>query len=145
MSMTPKRSIHLLMQFLLFISLHGLFSFFLKDGYVVKWVTDRYYLGIWIIVLLFILIVKKESIIYSYFITVGNFVGILAGEYIGGTIKEMNMMKITKDMDAENIYRLSKHYGVFLWLITIIISFVLVAMVIKLRNNIFSRVTDDSK
>lgn len=134
MNITRKRIIHFLIHFSLFLSLYAVSCFFMRNTYVLKWTTDRYYLGVWIIVLLFIFLAKKESLIYSYFITAGNFIGIVLGEYVGGAIKKMNMMKISKDMDAENIYRLSKHPGVLIWLITVIFSLILVGIIIKFRN-----------
>ncbi len=44
------------------------------------------------------------------------------------------MIKISKDMDAENIYILGKHYGVLIWLITVILSCILFGYNYKMQN-----------
>ena len=68
---------------------------------------------LWIVVLILQLFKKRIIAIY---IPLGNPAGI-----IGDWIRSTNMAKITDGMSAEQIYHLSKHYGVFIWFLILVI------------------------
>ena len=63
--------------------------------------------------------------IRSISISTGNFIGIIVGQTIGDFIVEANKSKISPDMLPGKIEQLRSHPGVWIWFLTIAISYVI--------------------
>ena len=124
--MKNKKLRHALIQMLIFILTFVISRKYFADVYVFEWTSHRYYLYIWLGVLILTYLGKKHI---SYAITLSNVIGLFIGQYLGDYIQSINMAKITNNTDAENIYRLSKHYGVFIWIFCIILAILIAIMV----------------
>ena len=70
------------------------------------------YCYIWIISFLLLFLRKP---ILSYSITIGNILGIFAGQYWGDFFQSIRMAQITIDSTPEERWHLSLHYGVLIW------------------------------
>lgn len=88
--------------------------------YIFEWMKYNFHFQcmLWIVVLILQLFKKRIIAIY---ISLGNPAGIIGGQFIGDWIRSTNMAKITDGMSAEQIYHLSKHYGVFIWFLILVI------------------------
>ncbi|MDO5716425.1 MAG: hypothetical protein Q4Q17_01370, partial [Tissierellia bacterium] len=62
--------------------------------------------------------------IYAYALSIGNFVGIWIGEFLGRWMKTKNMMKIHEGLSAEEIYRLQHHPGFEIWIGCILLALI---------------------
>lgn len=115
-----------IIQMLIFILTFVISRKYFADVYVFEWTSRRYYLYIWLGVLILTYLDKKYI---SYAITLSNVIGLFIGQYLGDYIQSINMAKITNNTDAENVYRLSMHYGVFIWIFCIMLAVLTVIMV----------------
>lgn len=109
----------------IFFALYFVSKIYLQDMYLFEWTQRHYYLGMWIIAIGLIL---GNRILISFSISVGNFVGVLLGQYVGDWIKELTMSQIVSGMDPETVYQLQHHPGVEIWLLTIGIFFLIGAI-----------------
>lgn len=66
--------------------------------------------------------------------TVGNWAGILIGQGLGDFMIKVNAAKITPDMVIGKVWQLKTHYGVLIWLVIFLLSFMLGIRVEK-RNS----------
>lgn len=124
--MKNKKLRHALIQMLIFILTFVISRKYFADVYVFEWTSRRYYLYIWLGVLTLTYLDKKYI---SYAITLANVIGLFIGQYLGDYIQSINMAKITNNTDAENVYRLSTHYGVFIWIFCIMLAILIVIMI----------------
>ena len=89
------------------------------------------YLFIWIISFLLLFLRKP---LLSYSITIGNILGIFAGQYWGDFFQSIRMAQITINSTPEERWHLSLHYGVLIWGIVIAIAFVIGLLLSKFRQ-----------
>lgn len=100
----------------------------LSEVYTFKWMADHLYCCTWISV---IVLIAFDCASLSYYVTFGNLIGTIVGELLGGFIREQRMGKITPEMEAGEIHERSIHYGVLIWLITIIV-FLAVGIIVNI-------------
>lgn len=112
-------------QLISFVIIYILSRTVFSDIYLLEWTADKYYLYIWVPVLLFSLLRKT---ILSLSLTIGNVIGILLGQILGDIIRDINMQKITETMKEEQKYLLMSHKGVFIWIFTIL-AFLLLGVI----------------
>lgn len=125
-----KKLWHSFIQMIIFILTFVISRKYFNNVYVFEWTSNRYYLYIWLGVLILTYLDKKYI---SYAITLANVIGLFIGQYLGDYIQSINMAKITNNTDAENVYRLSMHYGVFIWIFCIVLA-ILIAIMIGFIN-----------
>lgn len=100
----------------------------LSDVYLFEWTSRYWYFGIWLMAILLI-IVKKQVIAVA--LTLGNLVGVVAGQVVGDLMLSAAIQKITPDMNAGQAAQLHLHHGVEIWLVTILI-FCLTGLLLQL-------------
>ena len=66
--------------------------------------------------------------------TAGNWTGILIGQVLGDFIIKINATKITPDMYIGKVWQLKAHYGVLIWLLVFLLSFV-IGMIVEKKNH----------
>lgn len=123
-----KKLIAFITAVIVYLGLQVLSMTALSDIYTFKWMADHLYCYTWISV--FVLI-AFDCTSLSYFVTFGNLIGTIVGELLGGFIKEERMGDITTEMEAGEIHERSIHYGVLIWLITII-AFLAVGIIVNI-------------
>lgn len=114
-----------------YLSLQILSMTLLHDVYTFGWMADHLYCYTWIPALL---LIAFDKTFLSYFVTFGTVVGTVIGEFLGGFITEQRMSQITPDMKVEEIHERSLHYGVLIWLITIV-AFIAVGIIFSIFHN----------
>ena len=102
----------------IFMSLYFISKTYLSELYLFEWTARHNYINLWIVA---IGLIFCNKIKISFSVTIGNFVGVLIGQFAGDWIRNCNMLKITADMDAGVRYQLQHHPGVELWLLTIVV------------------------
>ncbi|MBQ7431945.1 MAG: hypothetical protein IJV50_00525 [Lachnospiraceae bacterium] len=125
------KKIYFVITLLIYFGLYAISKIWLRDAYVLEWTARHVYLCTWLVALILIFF---DWLRVSFAITLGNLVGIGIGQIIGDWMQSYSMQKITADMSAEMIYRLQLHYGVVLWLFTILVS-TITGIVIQLRKH----------
>ncbi|OLR64160.1 hypothetical protein [Peptoniphilus porci] len=126
LSITIDKLKHTIIQMFIFILTFVISRKYFNNVYVFEWTSHRYYLYLWLGVLILTYLDKKYI---SYAITLANVIGLFIGQYLGDYIQSINIAKITNNTDAENIYRLSKHYGVFIWIFSIMLAILIAIMI----------------
>ncbi len=116
-----KKLIAFITAVIVYLGLQVLSMTALSEVYTFKWMADHLYCYTWIAVLV---LIALDCTSLSYYLTFGNLIGTIVGEILGGFIREQRMGKITPEMEAGEIHERSIHYGVLIWLITIIASLV---------------------
>ena len=119
----------------IYIVLQLLSSTILNDIYTFEWMARNLYCYTWLPVI--VLIVFNKTLM-AYFITIGNLVGTIIGELLGSFLREKKMSEITSDMNGSEIALRSYHQGVFIWLITLLIFF-LVGLVLSIILSILKK------
>lgn len=66
--------------------------------------------------------------------TAGNWTGILIGQVLGDFIIKINATKITPDMYIGKVWQLKAHYGVLIWLLVFLLSFI-IGMLVEKKNH----------
>ena len=61
----------------------------------------------------------------AFFVTAGNIISVVIGQFLGDLIQTENIKKITDTMNPQQIYELHNHPGVPLWLLVIVLFLVL--------------------
>lgn len=102
---------------------------YFADRYLFEWTVEVKYWYIW--VLIFYLIGARKEIV-AMSLSVGNIIGVFVGEFLGSYCRAMRMSRITPEMDGSEIWYLSKHYGVPIWLFTVVV-FVCIGILIQMR------------
>ena len=114
-----------------FLLLYAFSKSVLGDVYLFEWTARRYYCGVWFIVLLLVVFNHRTV---SYSLSVGNAMGIAAGQLIGDRIIAIRTADITTRSTPEEVYLAHEHYGVFLWLMILMLSFVAGIVIEKLQR-----------
>ena len=76
-----------------------------------------------------ILLTLFNKLVASIIITAGITGGIFVGNYLGNYIKEANARKIIEGMTGEELHRISQHPGFVIWMIILILSLMIGAVV----------------
>lgn len=97
---------------------------YLNSEYLFQWAAHNWVFSL-ILCLAALLPLLFNKRIVSAFLTAGISIGIFAGNYIGGLIKEHNISKITDGMSAEEIHRLRSHPGFGIWIAIILVFLVI--------------------
>ena len=71
--------------------------------------SRNFYCGIWSLCLILILCQKPLP---AFFVTAGNIIGVVIGQFLGDLIRTENIKKITDTMNPQQIYELHNHPGV---------------------------------
>lgn len=108
---------------------YAVFSLVASNQYLFGWIihNNNFYIALGLISVLVTFINKKVG----YAMTLGNICGLLLGHFLGGYMQKMSMLRIKPNMTAQQIYQLSDHRGVFMWVCTILIA-IIAAIVIEL-------------
>ncbi len=88
--------------------------------YLFEWISRNHYLFLWLFADLLVIFHKP---LISYAVSIGNVFGIVVGQFLGDYIIKINSTKLTINSTPEEYYRLTYHYGVFIWILVVIISF----------------------
>lgn len=113
-----------------YIILFILTKMFFNEVYLLDWLARRWYYGLWIITAVLAVFNFK----LSFFISCANIVAITLGQVIGDILQNYNISQITPDMTAEQQARLYLHYGVFIWIISLLVSVAMFALVTYIRK-----------
>lgn len=126
--MTTKQKIkHILIQQYIFFLTYMFSKLFFPGVYVFQWTSGRYYVYLWLVVLILTWIGQKHI---AYSITIANIAGVFIGQYLGDYMVAINEAKITPTMDAQKVYMLTRHRGVYIWMFCVLLS-ILIGMGIK--------------
>lgn len=115
-----KKIINTVLLLGIFVAVYFLATIFGNDLYMFGWLAYNFHFQ-WLIcaAILILLLLKKR--ILAIFISIGNFIGIIGGQFIGDWIRDINIAKIYDEMSAEQKHQLSNHPGVFIWLLILLI------------------------
>ena len=100
-----------------FAIMHVLTITVFKGVYVFEWALKNHYAFLWII----IPVVTLFDIKWGAVLTVSNIICMIFGQVYGDYKYYKNVALITPDMDAEQVYHLSYHYGVFDWIYSLLL------------------------
>ena len=103
--------------------------------YLFEWTSRNFYCGIWSLCLILILCQKPLP---AFFVTAGNIIGVVIGQFLGDLIRTENIKKITDTMNPQQIYELHNHPGVPLWLLVIVL-FLILGLITDLFFNKFHK------
>lgn len=100
----------------------------LNGEYLFGWAAHNwsFYLILSAIPILLTLINKAKA---GIIIAAGIIGGIFVGNYLGNYIKEANARKIIEGMTGEELHRISQHPGFVIWMIILILSLMIGAVV----------------
>lgn len=90
--------------------------------YLFEWTADHYYLCLWVASVTFCFLERYKAALIT---TIGNGAGILMGQVLGDFIIKINAARITPDMYVGKAWQLKTHYGVLIWLIVFLLSFII--------------------
>lgn len=89
-------------------------------AYLFSWASENHYLYLWLFADLLVIFHRP---LISYSITIGNILGVAAGQFLGDYIVEINSAKLTVNSTAEECYKATYHYGAFIYFFIVIMSF----------------------
>ena len=117
-----------------YIVLYSISRLFFDDLYLFKWMSDRIYLCIWIVVLL---LAYTNKYWIASFLTFASIAGVIFGQFLGDFIRFNNIKLITSMMAKEEQARLYLHQGVPIWILTVfILTLIGIALeIIKKKRN----------
>jgi len=99
-----------------------------RFSYTAEWTSRHYFLFVWVIAILCAIFNLPFT---SLTITAGCFIGIGLGDFIGKRIIDSNWHKINQlisegvSVSVETLNLADYHYGVFIWLETILVAIVI--------------------
>lgn len=139
-----KKCIYLFLTVFIYISLMLITEFWLSDVRMFTYALQVRYWYTWVVSL--VLLIFFDQYFVSLANTIGNALGIVTGQVIGDWIVYLNSYKIYSDMDAEEYYWLTYHYGGSIYIKTVLI-FLIVSSVVQIiryyknkENNRFKRI-----
>ena len=109
----------LLIVFFAYVSCYLLSQTVLHEIYLFEWTADHYYLCLWAASVTFYFLEMYKA---AFITVMGNWAGILIGQWLGDFIIKINAAKITPDMYVGKVWQLKTHYGVLIWLTVFLIS-----------------------
>ena len=99
--------------------------------YLFEWTAAHYYLCVWVASVTFCFLEMYKAALIT---TAGNWAGILIGQVLGDFIIKINATKITPDMYIGKVWQLKAHYGVLIWLLVFLLSFI-IGMLVEKKNH----------
>lgn len=99
--------------------------------YLFEWTAAHYYLCVWVASVTFCFLEMYKAALIT---TAGNWAGILIGQVLGDFIIKINATKITPDMYIGKVWQLKTHYGVLIWLLVFLLSFIIGMLVEKKKR-----------
>ena len=99
-------------------------------AYVVCYLLSHY-LCVWVASVTFCFLEMYRAALIT---TAGNWTGILIGQVLGDFIIKINATKITPDMYIGKVWQLKTHYGVLIWLLVFLLSFI-IGMLVEKKNH----------
>ena len=121
---------YLLIVFLAYALCYLLSQTVFHEIYLFEWTAGHYYLFLWIVPVTFCFLKMFRA---AFSTTIGNWAGILIGQVLGDLIIKINTAKITPDMYIGKVWQLKTHYGVLIWLVVFLLSFI-VGIKIEKKN-----------
>ena len=101
------------------------------EVYLFEWTAAHYYLCLWVASVAFCFLEMYRAALIT---TAGNWTGILIGQVLGDFIIKINATKITPDMYIGKVWQLKAHYGVLIWLLVFLLSFI-IGMIVEKKNH----------
>lgn len=101
------------------------------EVYLFEWTAAHYYLCLWVASVTFCFLEMYRAALIT---TAGNWTGILIGQVLGDFIIKINATKITPDMYIGKVWQLKAHYGVLIWLLVFLLSFI-IGMLVEKKNH----------
>ena len=98
---------------------------------LIVFLAAHYYLCLWIASVTFCFLEMYRAALIT---TAGNWTGILIGQVLGDFIIKINATKITPDMYIGKVWQLKAHYGVLIWLLVFLLSFIS-GMLVEKKNH----------
>lgn len=124
------RLIHAGIQLLLTAILFLISKTLLQDLYLYKWTAEHLYLFVIPAILVATYLGKFKL---SYTVCLWNISLVILGQILGDFIRNKNMDKISDITPAEEVYRLSHHYGFDIWFFGLILI-TLVAIILQVKK-----------
>jgi ABC-type antimicrobial peptide transport system permease subunit len=121
----------LLIVFLAYVVCYLLSQTVFHEVYLFEWTAAHYYLCLWVASVTFCFLEMYRAALIT---TAGNWTGILIGQVLGDFIIKINATKITPDMYIGKVWQLKAHYGVLIWLLVFLLSFV-IGMIVEKKNH----------
>lgn len=112
----------LLIVFLAYVVCYLLSQTVFHEVYLFEWTAAHYYLCLWVASVTFCFLEMYRAALIT---TAGNWTGILIGQVLGDFIIKINATKITPDMYIGKVWQLKAHYGVLIWLLVFLLSFII--------------------
>ena len=109
----------LLIVFLAYVVCYLLSQTVFHEIYLFEWTAAHYYLCVWVASVTFCFLEMYKAALIT---TAGNWAGIL------------NATKITPDMYIGKVWQLKTHYGVLIWLLVFLLSFIIGMLVEKKKR-----------
>lgn len=133
-----KKLISFVIALAVYVGLQILSMTLLKDVYMFEWMGRNLYCYIWV---LSVLLIIFDRTLLSSFVTLGTLIGTILGHFLGSFILKITTSQITSDMDPGKIYNLSCHKGVFIFVITFLVIFI-VGVISEIILNIKAKQSD---
>ena len=121
----------LLIVFLAYVVCYLLSQTVFHAVYLFEWTAAHYYLCLWVASVTFCFLEMYRAALIT---TAGNWTGILIGQVLGDFIIKINATKITPDMYIGKVWQLKAHYGVLIWLLVFLLSFI-IGMLVEKKNH----------
>ncbi|MCL1995494.1 MAG: hypothetical protein FWG63_04725 [Defluviitaleaceae bacterium] len=106
------------------------FSQFFLDVYLLEWTSRNFYMYIWVLI---IPLTLSNKVIISFSITIGNFIGILIGHFLGEFIRNVNISTITEATTPQDWARLHAHHGWAIWIVVVCSSLIVGTIIHKIK------------
>ena len=121
----------LLIVFLGYVVCYLLSQTVFHEIYLFEWTAAHCYLCLWVASVTFCFLEMYKVALIT---TAGNWAGILIGQVLGDFIIKINATKITPDMYIGKAWQLKTHYGVLIWLLVFLLSFIIGMLVEKKKR-----------
>jgi len=118
----------LLIVFFAYVLCYLLSQTVLHEIYLFEWTANHYYLCLWAAPVTFCFLEMYKAALIT---TIGNWAGILIGQLLGDFILKINAAKITPGLYVGKVWQLKTHYGVLIWLIVFLLSFLVGILIEK--------------
>ena len=132
MKAIKNKIIPCLISLLPFLVLFFITKAWFPEAYLLKWMVNHYYLGLWLIAASISFFHKR----LAYVISFGNFAAVILGQVIGDRIRAYNISTITPDMDAGKTAMLHGHPGFEIWLMMLVLTVAIFLIAGKVKHHI---------
>lgn len=124
LSMTLKNVKYFLFEAVIFGLIYLASILLFKNEYLFQWALHNWKFTL-VLTLLPLILLGMNYKAASFVLFLGISGGIFLGNFLGNTISEQNILKITDGMSAEQIYHLNHHPGFEIWMLSVGISLIL--------------------